>query len=96
MQISAASFSAALNTTQAGATGQNQAAARAVRGLNAEGAAGPGRTFSYSTDPKTNLPIIRIVDAATREVVDQVPVEYILQMAQQVIQLSSKNTENIR
>jgi uncharacterized FlaG/YvyC family protein len=76
--------------------GQNRDVARAVRILNDTGAAGPGREFSFSIDPKTKLALIRILDPATREVIDQVPSEYILQVARDLEELRSKNAESVR
>jgi uncharacterized FlaG/YvyC family protein len=75
---------------------QNRSVALAARSLNQEGAAGQGREFSFSIDPKTKVAVVRIVDASTREVIEQLPAEYILRMAQQLEDLGSTNSASDR
>jgi len=59
---------------------QNRALIQAVRAVNA---AGRFRNYevTFQMDRKLRLPVIRIVDRTTNEIVEQVPAEYILQLA---------------
>ena len=60
----------------------NRELSRAVRTLNGAGTAGPGRQFSFSIDPQTRRGVIRIVNASTHELIEQIPSEYVLRVAQ--------------
>lgn len=62
----------------------NRQLAGAVQALNDAGAAGSGREFSFSIDPQTKQAVVRIVDANTRELVEQFPSQYILNVAQEL------------
>lgn len=75
---------------------ENRDIARATRTLNEEGVAGPGREFSFSVDPKTKIAIVRIVDAATGELINQFPSDYILQVAKELEEFRSTNPEAVR
>lgn len=75
---------------------ENRTLARAVRVLNQAGAAGPAREFTFTVDPITKKPVIRIVNADTHELIEQIPSEYILEVAQDLgknIQSSSASTD---
>ena len=63
--------------------------ATAVQTLNQNGAAGPGREFSIAIDGKTRVPVVRIVDSGTNELIEQIPSQYILDLAQQINQETS-------
>jgi uncharacterized FlaG/YvyC family protein len=65
--------------------------ATAVQALNQNGAAGPGREFSIAIDGKTKVPVVRIVDSSTNELIEQIPSQYILDLAQQINQETSSN-----
>jgi uncharacterized FlaG/YvyC family protein len=69
----------------------NREVATAVQSLNQNGAAGPGREFSIAIDGKTKLPVVRIVNSATNELIEQIPSQYILDLAQQINQETSSN-----
>jgi uncharacterized FlaG/YvyC family protein len=45
---------------------------------------GEGRQLSFTRDPQTRKPVIQIIDQSTGEVVDQIPPETVLQLAQQL------------
>jgi uncharacterized FlaG/YvyC family protein len=45
---------------------------------------GQGRQLSFSRDPETRRPVIQIIDQSTGEVIDQIPSETVLQLAQQL------------
>src|SRR5689334_12798173 len=59
----------------------NRAVSQAVGTLNGMGYAGDDREITFSVDRQTQSPIIRVVDAQTKEVLQQWPPEYLLQIA---------------
>jgi uncharacterized FlaG/YvyC family protein len=69
----------------------HQSLAAAVNKLNQSELAGTNREFSISIDPQSRRPIIQIVDSATREVIDQIPSKYILDVAASLTVESSSN-----
>jgi uncharacterized FlaG/YvyC family protein len=69
----------------------NREVATAVQTLNQNGTAGPGREFSIAIDGKTRIPVVRIVDSVTNELIEQLPSQYILDLAQQIKQETSSN-----
>ena len=56
----------------------------AVRALNEAELMGPNRQFTYTRDPKTQLPVINVIERETGDVVGQLPPEAILQLRQQL------------
>ncbi len=54
--------------------------ARAVRKLNDAAVLPDSRELSMSIDPKTKIPVVRVLDAVTHEVLDQLPAEYVLRV----------------
>ncbi len=64
----------------------------AVNTLNQAQIAGPDREYSISIDPQTKQPIVQIVDSSTKEVLDQIPSKYILDVAHSITaQIVSNN-----
>lgn len=65
---------------------QNQAANRdviqAVRAVNASGKLGDRNEMTFSLDRRTRRPVITIVNRDTNEVVDQIPSEQVLRLAE--------------
>jgi uncharacterized FlaG/YvyC family protein len=61
----------------------NQAVSNAVRQLNEAGYAGEGREVTFSLDPATKSPVIKVIDTGTKEVISQWPSEYLLEIAAQ-------------
>jgi uncharacterized FlaG/YvyC family protein len=59
----------------------NRAVSTAVQQLNDAGYAGAGREVTFSVDRASQLPVIKVVDATTREIISQWPLEYVLQLA---------------
>jgi|SRR5580704_1984310 flagellar protein FlaG len=59
----------------------NRAVSVAVGKLNASSYAGEGREVTFSVDPGTKQPVVKVIDTATREVIRQLPPEYLLQIA---------------
>jgi len=63
---------------------QNLAVSSAVRQLNTVRYAGEGREVTFSLDPATRRPVLRVVDVETKEVILQWPQAYVLQLAEDV------------
>jgi flagellar protein FlaG len=59
----------------------NRAVSAAVQTLNDSGYAGAGREVTISLDQATRRPVIKVVDTATNEVIQQWPTQYVLQLA---------------
>jgi len=57
--------------------------AAAVQQLNQAVYSGPTRELTIRLDPETHRPTVRIVDKATGEVLQQIPNEYVLRLAQE-------------
>jgi uncharacterized FlaG/YvyC family protein len=62
----------------------NRQIVTAVRKLNEAGSLGSERKFSYALDRQTQKLVVRIVDPATKNVIDQIPSEVVLQAAKQL------------
>jgi len=56
----------------------------AVHELNKSELMGEGKQLTFSRDPATRKPVIQIVDQDTGEVLDQIPSETVLELAQQL------------
>jgi len=56
----------------------------AVHQVNKAELMGQGRQLAFSRDPETRQPIIQIVDQDSGEVIDQIPPETVLQLAEQI------------
>ena len=52
-----------------------------VRSLNEAGVAGEGREIAFSIDRVTRLPVVKVVDVNSKEVVVQWPADYVLRLA---------------
>jgi uncharacterized FlaG/YvyC family protein len=57
---------------------------QAVKALNAAASFGENNELTFLLDRNSRLPVIRIIDRETKEVVDQIPPEYILRMAEEL------------
>ena len=68
-------------TTSPRSRALNQAVSQAIGVLNSAGYAGENREITFSVDRQTQSPIIRVVDIQTKEVLQQWPPEYLLQLA---------------
>src|SRR3954468_24236700 len=53
----------------------------AVKRLNENGYAGQGREVTFSIDRATRLPVVKVVDVNTKEILNQWPAQYVLQLA---------------
>ena len=56
---------------------------QAAKVVNAAQSFGPTSEVTFSLDPATSKPIMRIIDRETHEVIVQLPPEYLLRMAAQ-------------
>jgi uncharacterized FlaG/YvyC family protein len=56
--------------------------AQAVSQLNESGYAGEGREVLFSVDRSTRLPVVKVVDTTTKEVISQWPPEYAIRLAE--------------
>jgi uncharacterized FlaG/YvyC family protein len=59
----------------------NRAVSSAVQTLNDAGYPGAGREVTFSFDQATRRPVIKVVETSTKEVLQQWPPEYLLQLA---------------
>jgi len=55
--------------------------AAAVQTVNEAGFAGQGREVTFSFDQATRVPVVKVLETSTREVITQWPPEYLLRMA---------------
>jgi flagellar protein FlaG len=53
----------------------------AVQTVNDSGYPGAGREVTFSVDQATKRPVIQVIDTLTKEVVQQWPPEYLIQIA---------------
>jgi len=62
----------------------NRDLVQAVRTLNTATAFGDQNEITFQVDRTSRLPVIRIVDRNTKELVTQIPAEYVLRMAEEL------------
>jgi uncharacterized FlaG/YvyC family protein len=89
------SVAALLPVTGGDASAQRQltrAVAHAVSQLNESGYAGDGREVLFSVDRATRLPVVKVVDTSTKEVINQWPPEYAIRLAE--IQAADKSGDS--
>lgn len=55
---------------------------QAVKSVNQSGVFGSSDELTFSSDPETGRPIIRLVNKKTKEVVRQIPAEYLLRLSE--------------
>jgi flagellar protein FlaG len=56
---------------------------QAVKAINKTELFGEGNELTFQMDRETRRPIIRLVDSRTKEVIRQIPPEYVLRMAEE-------------
>lgn len=61
---------------------ENRDLIQAVRGVNSSGRLGDNRELTFLLDRETRRPVIQIIDRETHEVIQQVPAEYVLRIAE--------------
>jgi len=63
---------------------QQRSLIRAVATLNAAAAFGPDNEVTYQVDRKAHQVVVRVVDRKSGQLVNQIPAEYLLRMAEKV------------
>ena len=63
---------------------QKRELVQAVRALNATEMFGSNSELSFTLDRETRRPVVRIVDRNTNEVIQQIPPEYVLRIAEEL------------
>jgi uncharacterized FlaG/YvyC family protein len=71
----------AFTTTTSDERAFNFSVATAVRQVNGAGLAGAGREVTFSIDAATHQPVVKVIDSQTKEVIDQWPPKYLLDLA---------------
>jgi uncharacterized FlaG/YvyC family protein len=56
----------------------------AVKTINESGSVGEGQEVTFSFDRASRLPVIKVIDVRTKEVVSQWPAEYVLHLADSI------------
>jgi len=56
----------------------------AIHEINKSELMGEGKQLSFTRDPDTRRPVIQIIDQSTGEVLDQLPPESLLRLAEQL------------
>ncbi len=65
---------------------ENRDLVQAVKALNAAARLGDDNELSLLLDRNTRLPVIRIINRKTNEVVEQIPAEKVLRLAEELRQ----------
>ena len=65
---------------------ENRDLVQAVKALNAAASFGENHELTFLLDRNSRLPVIRIVNKKTNELVDQIPPEYVLRLAEELRQ----------
>ncbi len=63
---------------------ENRELIRTVKQIDAAELFGEGSELSFTRDPETKRPVIRVINRETHEVIWQAPPEYVLQVARQL------------
>jgi uncharacterized FlaG/YvyC family protein len=66
----------------------NRTLSAAVQTVNESQYLGADRSVTFSVDQASRLPVVKVVDTSTNEVVEQWPPEYLLQLAADVQKLT--------
>lgn len=80
-QISAVGVSSGIAVTSMPQSNFKPEVAAAVAKLNGDALFGADREVIYSFDRTTHLPVVRVLDSQTKEVINQWPPEFALQLA---------------
>lgn len=68
----------------AGTAAENRAIVTAVKAINASELSESGSELSFVVERFTKRPVVRLVDKKTRDVIRQIPPEYMLRMAEEI------------
>ena len=71
-------------TTTGERTAQQPDVVQAVKAVNEASLFGKQYELSFDTDPNSGRTLLRLVDRNTREVVRQIPPDYVLRLAREV------------
>jgi flagellar protein FlaG len=74
---------ASVPTAPVEANTQNREVIQAVKALNASEMFGDHNELQFQKDPQTQRMVVRMVDRKTKEVMSQIPPEYVLELAAQ-------------
>ena len=77
-------FPIATEPAQMSRLAENRDIIQAVRTVNSSGSLGNERELAFLLDRDTQRPIVRIMDRNTHEVIQQIPAEYVLRMAEEL------------
>lgn len=61
---------------------KNREVARAVKSINDGGGVGVGSELRFAIDKQSGSPLIKIVDRITNEVIQQIPAESVIRLAE--------------
>lgn len=75
-------------TTTAAERTYNRTVSAAAQTVNESQYLGSDRSVTFSVDPASRLPVVKVVDTSTNEVVEQWPPEYLLELAADVQKLT--------
>jgi len=62
----------------------------AVRALNKSELYGQDRQLQFSRDPDTHMPVVKVIQPGTGEVIDQIPAEQVLKAYESLMQMEDK------
>jgi flagellar protein FlaG len=79
---STAPVAAPANVPDAQTAARNREVIQAVKAVNGAELFGSGSELSFSVDRSTQRPVIKVVDRKTGDIIQQIPPEYVLRMAQ--------------
>jgi len=65
-------------------TDQQRTVVQAVKAVNSASLFGQSNQLTYVVDPASKRVLVRIVDRETGKVVEQIPAEYVLRLAEEV------------
>lgn len=71
-------------TMRAEQAAENREVVRAVKALNGTEMFGDENQLTFQRDPATQRMVVQIVNRNTKEVVQQIPPEYVLRLAQEM------------
>jgi len=81
MQKDAQNIAIAPVSTPPEVVAQNRELIQAVKSVNAAEHFGPDSELTFLLDRHTQRPIMRVVNRRTKEVIQQIPPEYVLELA---------------
>lgn len=72
------------------ARAEQQQLIKAVKAIDSAHLFGQNTELTFALDRQTKRPVVRILDAKTREVIRQIPPEYVLRMAEDLREANGK------